>query len=110
MNKRQKKKKYKKICDKYNMPYSSYSKNRTNHTMTKRETRMINSLFINLVSIIRTFDKLGIKSGHNTFHPTDKVISMNGYKTMKLDSHPKFALSNDPIDFNLSNIQFPYIL
>ena len=57
MNKRQIKKEYKKLCDKHNIPYSSFEVNRKNHTMKKIETRMVKRMLYNLREItkIRSF-------------------------------------------------------
>lgn len=60
MNKRQKKKLYKKLCDKYNIPYSSYPKNRENKTMNKRETEMVSQMLLNFKDIIKVYTNLGI--------------------------------------------------
>lgn len=53
MNKRQIKKRYKKLCDKHDVPYSSFEVNRKNHTMKKEETCMVRHMFHNLRQITR---------------------------------------------------------
>ena len=58
MNKRQKKKLYKKLCDEYNMPYSSYPMNRKSKTMNKRETAMVSRMLLNLRDIIKIYTNL----------------------------------------------------
>ena len=60
MTRRQKKKLYKKLCDKYNMPYSSFPKNRENKTMCKRETKMVSQKLLSLRDIVRVYSKVGL--------------------------------------------------
>lgn len=101
MNKRQKKKLYKKLCDKHNMPYSSYWRNRSNGTMSKRETkRMINSMLFNLKAILKVYTTLQKYVPSYTFNlgencSTDENIFIDPNIT-RLDG-PGMVIADDSI-------------
>lgn len=100
MNKRQKKKLYKKLCDKHNIPYSSFEVNRKNHTMKKEETRMIKCMLHNLIDIIRVYSIIFKHSINTKYNFNNRQYDMKNW--LKKD------LSSEDRGQRLENITTPY--
>lgn len=77
MNRRQKKKLYKKLCDEYNMPYSSFTKNRENKTMCKGETKMVSQKLLLLKDILKIYSIVS--------RPNNKIVE-------DIDSHSLYPV------------------
>lgn len=101
MNKRQKKKLYKKLCDKHNMPYSSHWRNRANGTISKRETkRMINSMLFNLKAILKVYSTLQKYVPSYTFNLGENC-NTDGYTRIVEDKDDASLYPIRMIDYDL---------